>query len=79
MAKVIFAEKKMAVGLLALLLVAGGWDLYSLTDNTTSAGVVKASGFVEGTRDVLSAQIFDTVAELAVDEGQTVKKGQVEV
>ncbi len=64
------------ITLLVLLLAGGGWWIWRAyyTGNT---GVIQATGTIEGTDVDLSAKNSGTIQTLTVDEGDTVKQGQM--
>jgi len=70
-------NKKIISFFLTVLLIAGGWGLYNATAANSDPGVIRSSGFVEGDRVIISAEIPGKVMELAVDEGAQVKKDQL--
>lgn len=64
------------ITLLVLLLAGGGWWIWRAY-YTGKTGVIQATGTIEGTDVNLSAKNSGTIQTFAVDEGDTVKQGQV--
>lgn len=71
------ARKPLAIGLLAVLVLVGGFGTWSVM--TKIAGAVVASGTIEVDRNRQVVQHIDggIVAEILVDEGDLVSPGQV--
>jgi len=70
-------NKKVIVGVAALLVILGIWGLYEVLTGNADKGVIRGSGFVEGDRILISAETPGRVVELAVDNGDPVKKGDL--
>ncbi len=73
----VMQNKKITAGFVAALLILGGWGVFAVIANDSDPGVIQTSGFVEGNRVIISAEIPGRIIELAADEGQQVKKGQL--
>ncbi|WP_366922317.1 HlyD family efflux transporter periplasmic adaptor subunit [Metallumcola ferriviriculae] len=73
----LWQKKKLAVVLVVGLLIIGGWGVFNVFASEDDPGVIQSSGFVEGDRVIISAEIPGRLTELAVDEGEQVKKGQL--
>lgn len=71
------ARAPMTVGILGMIILLGGFGTWSIT--TTLSGAIIASGQVEVDRNRQIVQHPDggVVAEIAVDEGDTVTQGQL--
>lgn len=66
------------VAAISLSVVAAlGWWSYDQASQSTSAGVIVASGRLEGTRVRISAQASGRITRLAVREGDRVEPGQL--
>lgn len=68
--------------LVLLLLLAGGYYLYSTGQLTLPSGIAGAatdtvSGFIEGDETTIAAEVGGRIQELTVGEGDQVKAGQV--
>ena len=64
--------------LLLLLVILSGVLIYGLrTMRTTNSEVLKASGTIEATITRLSPELAGIVKEIAVEEGQAVRRGEV--
>ena len=59
-----------------LLLAGGGWWVYR-TYYAGKTGAIQATGTIEGTEVNLSAKNSGTIENLSIDEGDTVKQGQL--
>ncbi|MFK7877328.1 MAG: HlyD family type I secretion periplasmic adaptor subunit [Paracoccaceae bacterium] len=65
------------VGLVALLILVGGFGIWAVTSNISGAIVSTARFEVDRNRQVVEHQAGGTVAEILVDEGDFVRAGEL--
>lgn len=73
--------KKARIPIIVILVIgivaAGGWYYYSRNKATATTGPLSASGTVETTEISIAPEIAGKILQVNVDEGDTVKKGDV--
>ncbi|MBF0257656.1 MAG: efflux RND transporter periplasmic adaptor subunit [Desulfamplus sp.] len=70
-------KKRLRIIIALILLIAAGYVLYLRLNPQKDSGKLMVSGTIEATETQLSFRIPGVVSERFVDEGESVKKGQV--
>lgn len=71
------SSKPVLIGIVTLIVLVGGFGIWAITTNISGAIVSAARFEVDRNRQVVDHQTGGTVAEIAVDEGDFVKAGDL--